>query len=62
MRIKLKAARINAGLTLESAANSLEVSTQTLINWEKGITEPSISQAYEIASLYKIHIDDIIFF
>lgn len=62
MKITLKAARINAGMTLETAANSLEVSVQTLVNWEKNLTEPSISQAYKIASLYKMDIDNINFF
>lgn len=60
-QITLKAARVNAGLTQEEAANMLGISASTLIKWEK---EPHKVQAYrqvEIASLYKLSVDDISF-
>lgn len=62
MRVTMRAARINAGLTLETAAKPLKVTAQTVFNWEKGATEPTISQAYAMADLYNTTIDDIIFF
>lgn len=62
MRVTMKAARTNADLTLDDAANALNISVQTLINWEKGRSEPVISQAYKLATLYGADINDIIFF
>ena len=35
LKITLKAARVNAGLTLEEAAKTLGISRSTLISWEK---------------------------
>lgn len=61
MQITMKAARTNANMTLEDAATGLNVSVQTLINWEKGKTEPTISQAKRLSGLYGIGIDNIFF-
>ena len=36
LKISLKAARINAGLTQEAVAAMLKKSKVTIINWEKG--------------------------
>lgn len=38
LKISLKAARINAGLTQEAVAAMLKKSKVTIINWEKGKT------------------------
>ena len=59
IQISLEAARVNAGLTQDAAAERLSVSKQTLINWEKGRSEPSISQARLIESTYGIPLDNI---
>jgi len=59
IQITLEAARVNAGLTLDVAAEKLGIAKQTLINWEKGRTEPSISQARMIESLYGMPLDNI---
>jgi len=42
------------GLTLEQAANALEVSSQAVLNWEKGKTAPEEARARRICDLYKI--------
>ena len=59
-QISLAAARVNAGLTQEAAAKALKVRKETVVAWEKGKTEPKISQFREICSLYRIP-EDFIF-
>lgn len=58
-QISLAAARINAGLTQEDAAKALKVGKQTIVSWEKGKTEPKMSQSRELSCLYKIPLDYI---
>lgn len=60
-KITLAAARKNAGLTQRGLAAACEVSESTVINWEKGRTEPSVSQAIKISEVVGIHYDNIIF-
>ena len=59
LRISLAAARVNAGLTQEDVAKFLKVGKQTIVSWEKGESEPKISQALALSSLYKIPLDNI---
>lgn len=59
LQITLAAARVNAGMTQEEAAKEMRVSKNTLVNWEKGVSEPSITQGRELAELYKIPLDNI---
>ena len=61
LQISLAAARVNANLTQREVAKSLGISTQTLVNWEAGKTEPSANQARALASLYGIKLDYIFF-
>lgn len=62
MAMKLKAARVNAGLTQEKASLALGISKSTLLNYEKYRTKPDIEMSKKIASLYGVSVDDIIFF
>lgn len=60
-QISLKAARVNANLTLDEASKKLDVNRNTLIRWEK---EPWIISALymnKIAEIYNLSIDDINF-
>ena len=61
IQITLKAARINAGLTIIEASKRLGVSHSTLIKWEKnsGVVNPIIQT--KISDAYRLPID-IIFF
>ncbi len=59
LQIKLSAARVNAGLTQNDVAKYMKVGKQTIVNWEKGNTEPKISQIRELSNLYNIPIDNI---
>lgn len=61
IKITLAAARVNAGLTQAEVAKKLKISRQTLVSWEKGLTEPSVSQADELARLYNFPRDCIFF-
>ena len=61
LRISLAAARVNAELTQSEVAKMLHVSPNTLVAWEKGKTEPSISQGRTLSELYKIPLDSLIF-
>ena len=58
-RITFAAARVNAGFTQDAVAKELHVSKHTIVNWEKGITEPSVNQARAISELYKTPLDYI---
>lgn len=61
LRITLEAARVNRGLTQPSAAEKIGVSVQTLINWEKGRTVPTVDLALKLCEVYGVTMDDLIF-
>jgi len=61
IKLSLAAARVNAGLTQDDVANSLGTSVQTILNWEKGRSEPTISQARALSKLYGVDMDVIFF-
>ncbi len=58
-QITIEAARVNAGYTQEEVACKMGVTKQSIVNWEKGRTEPSISQARKLSSLYDMPLDYI---
>lgn len=60
-KISLKAARVNANLTLEEACKKLEVSTDTLIKWEKEPWKMSVINSKKISQVYNIDINNINF-
>lgn len=61
LKITLKAARVNADLTLDEAAEALHTTKQTLINYEKGSTSPTVDKLIEMCHLYKVRIESILF-
>ena len=61
MKITLKAARVNAGLTQHEAAKRLHISTMSLVNWEKGKAKPTFDAVNRMSELYKCPIDFFIF-
>lgn len=61
MRISLKAARVNAGLTQSEVANLLNKSKNTIVSYEKGRSVPDIKTGKALAKLYNTSIDDLIF-
>lgn len=59
IQITLAAARVNAGLTQDDVAKALKVGKQTIVNWEKGESEPKVTQARQLSDLYKMPLDNI---
>lgn len=58
-QISLEAVRVNAKMTQKEWAEALGVSNSTVVNWEKGNTEPSVSQLRTMSNLSGIPMDFI---
>lgn len=61
MGMTLKAARVNKGLTQEQAAKALDISTESLSNYERGKSFPRVSLIKRMEDLYELSYNDIIF-
>ena len=61
LKIKLKAARVNAGLSQKEAAKLLGVSNKTLGNWEKGLSFPTVDKSDQICNLYGVPFNNLDF-
>lgn len=59
VQISMAAARVNARMTQDEAAREMNVSKNTIVNWEKGATSPTVTQARKLASIYRIPLDYI---
>lgn len=59
IQISLAAARVNAEMTQEDVARSMQVSKQTIVNWEKGKVIPKPAQLEMMCRLYNIGVDYI---
>ena len=57
---KLKEARLNRDLTQEVIAEKLNVSRQTISNWENEKSYPDIISVIELSNLYSISLDDLL--
>ena len=57
---KLKDARVHSGLTQEVVAEKINVSRQTISNWENEKSYPDIISVIELSSLYCISLDDLL--
>lgn len=62
IKISLAAARKNAGLTQKQVCEALNISKTTLVSYEKGRTIPDVKMGGDMATLYKMPIDNIKFF
>lgn len=58
-KIVLKAARVNAGMNQRELARKLNVDVSTVVNWEKGKSEPSATQLRSISEISGIPMDFI---
>ena len=54
MKITLKAARINAGMTQKEAAERIGISEQTLSSWERCRTYPNVLEMENMRKVYHI--------
>lgn len=59
MKLSLKAAGINSGLTQKCVAKRLNVNVSTISNWEQGKTYPTANKLAQLCSIYHVGIDDI---
>ena len=60
-KVTLPVARKIAEMTQKDMATALGVSESTVINWEKGRSEPTVIQAQKISEMTGIPLDCIIF-
>lgn len=59
MRLSLRSARVNRGLTQEETAKSLGKTKKTIASWENGKTKPSVDMVEPICKLFGVSYDDI---
>ena len=52
MKISLKAARVNAGLSQKEVSIALGVNVVSLVRWENNVTKPSLDNFRKLCSLY----------
>ena len=58
-KITLKAARVNAELTLDEAAERIGKSKQTIVNWENGKADIRYSDLLKLSEIYDMPIEYI---
>lgn len=58
--IKLKEARLQAGLTQENVAEKIQVTRQTISNWETEKSFPDIVSVIKLSTLYNISLDKLL--
>lgn len=58
-KITLAAARVNAGMTQDKAAEALNISKETLSNYERGKSVPNWDMVRKIESVYDFPSDFI---
>ena len=58
-KISLEAVRVNAGYSQKEWAEMFGISNSTVVNWEKGKTEPTLSQLRKMSELSGIPMDFI---
>lgn len=61
MKLTLKAARVNKGLTQKDAAKLMGVSRNVISNWERQISFPDVLQVKRIEEVYGLQFQEIIF-
>lgn len=57
---KLKKVRTQSGYTQEAVAEKINVSRQTISNWENEKSYPDILSVIELSDLYSISLDDLL--
>lgn len=61
IKLNIKSARVNKGLTQIVASELIGVSATTLGNWETGKSHPSIEKARKMSEVYEMPLDSLIF-
>lgn len=60
MKISIKAARVNAGLTQVELARKMNKSPTTVCRWENGYSRMSIEEFNRFCKICKVNKDDIL--
>lgn len=56
----LKEARESARYTKRAVAKKLNITEQTLLNWEKGKSKPDVAQFVYLCKIYGVSADDVL--
>ncbi len=57
--MQLLTLRTSAGWSQEFVARQMEVSRTTIVNWERGNTEPIASEAVKLAKLFGVTVEEL---
>lgn len=57
---KLKEARVQAGFTQEQVAEAIQVTRQTMSNWETEKSYPDIISVIRLSDLYQLSLDELL--
>lgn len=57
---QLKTARLQAGMTQEDISEALDVSRQTISNWENDKSYPDVRTVIELSELYQLSLDALL--
>jgi len=61
IKITLKGARVNAGMSREFVAKEVGVSISTIKSWENGVTFPNQPQIDKLCKLFNVPYDGLNF-
>lgn len=61
MKVTIKAARVNVGLTLKDAAAKIGVTKETLSRWERGLSSPTLEKVEKLAAAYQCTPEDFLY-
>lgn len=59
MKISIKAARVNAGLTQKQLAERMGRNPQTILNWERGNTNMTVEDFKQLCTTLGVDEDNI---
>lgn len=59
MKISIKGARVEKGMTQKQAGEAMNVTKETISNWERGITAPTAPQLLKLCDVYGVSVADI---
>lgn len=59
MKISIRGARIERKMTQKQAAKEMNVTRETIGNWEKGLTAPTMTQLLRLCEVYGVTLGDV---
>ena len=59
MKISIKGARVEKGMTQKQAGDAMNVTKETISNWERAITAPTAPQLLKLCDVYGVSVADI---